>query len=234
MEGRERRNGSRLGAWAAIALLGVAAAAPRPASAAPPAQAALDETVATVNGDLVLKSDILWSLALDPAVAPAEFWRSDVQEMMLRTIVDQRLLLQEAARLPATQVTDEELQSARAELAAQFNGPDDPTRFERRLELVGLTEPRLRRILRDRLQITKFVDFRFRSFVIVTTPEITDYFETEILPTLPDRGEGAAASALAANRDKIQQLLVEEKINNSIESFLEDARARAEVVRLDG
>ena len=33
-----------------------------------------DATIADVNGDLILQSDILWNLALDPAVAPAEFW----------------------------------------------------------------------------------------------------------------------------------------------------------------
>ena len=63
----------------------------------------------------------------------------------------------------------------------------------------------------------------FRSFVIVTEPEIVDYFETEVKPKDP----GAVLDAL---RDQIQTLLTEEKINNSIDSFLEDARARAEIV----
>jgi len=196
-------------------------------------QAELDRTLATVNGDLILKSDVLWNLALDPEVAPAEFWDAKVQEMMLRTLIDQRLLLQEALKLPTTRATDEELQVETNKLAAQFNTPDDPMRFEQRLQLVGLTGPRLQRIVRARLRITKFVDFRFRSFVVVTDPEIRAYFDAEIRPKLPDRTEAAANAALEAQRKAIEQLLVEEKINNSIDVFLEDARARAEVIRLD-
>jgi hypothetical protein len=182
-----------------------------------------DETTATVNGDLILKSDVLWNLALDPSVAPPEFWQRSTQEMMQRTLVDQRLLLQEAAKLPATAVTDEEIDAERAEIANAFNAPGDDMRFTNRIRLVGLTEQRLRSIIRERLRIEKFVDFRFRSFVIVTEPEIVDYFETEVKPKDP----GAVLDAL---RDQIQTLLTEEKINNSIDSFLEDARARAEIV----
>jgi hypothetical protein len=195
-------------------------------------QTELDRTLATVNGDLVLKSDVLWNLALDPEVAPAEFWDAKVQEMMLRTLIDQRILLQEALKLPTTRATDEEILAEITNLAAQFNSADDTMRFEKRLELVGLTGPRLARIVRARLRITKFIDFRFRSFVVVTEPEIHAYFDAEIRPKLPDRTEAAANAALEAQRKAIEQLLVEEKINNSIDVFLDDARARAEVVRL--
>ena len=86
------------------------------------AQVELDATLTAVNGDVILKSDVLWNLALDPAVAPAEFWLPEIQERMLRTLVDQRLLLQEAAKLPATRSTDEEV-------AAEINKIADQTRL---------------------------------------------------------------------------------------------------------
>lgn len=209
-----------------------ALAVARAQSSAPPPTPWVDATVATVNGEVVLKSDVLWNLALDREVAPAEFWDPKVQDMMLRTIVDQRLLLQEAAKLPATQATDEEVSKEIASLASQFNDAGDPNRFEARLRLVGLEMPRLARIVRDRLQITKFVDFRFRSFVVVTEPEIKAYFDAEIRPKLGDQTEAALAATLAAQRADIERVLVEEKINNAIDVYLEEARSRAEVVRL--
>lgn len=196
-------------------------------------QILLDGTVAGVNGELILKSDVLWSLALDPTVAPAEFWDPAVQQMMLRTIIDQRILLQEASKLPATRVTEAEIAGAREQLVASFNTTDDPTRFERRLQLVGLSGPRLERILGVRLRILKFIDFRFRSFVVVTEPEIERYFDLEVRPSLPDQTPAAIAEALAAKRREIERVLVEEKINSSIDEYLEAARGRAQVVVFD-
>ena len=198
------------------------------------AQDVFDGTVAEVDGELILKSDILWNLALDPAVAPAEFWDPATQKLMLRTLIDQRILLQEAAKLPATRVTDEEIAAAREELAGKFNGSDDPTRFERRLQLVGLSGPRLGAILRERQQILKFVDFRFRSFVVVTEPEIVRYFESELKPNLEDQTAVALEKAFAAERPTIERALIEEKINNAIDEYLEQARARARVVVFGG
>lgn len=196
------------------------------------AQTEIDATLVMVNGDLVTKSDVLWNLALDPEVAPAEFWDPKIQDMMLRTLIDQRILLQEALKLPATRGTDEEIQAEIAQLTNKFNA-DDPMRFEKRLELVGLTGPRLSRIIRARLRILKFIDFRFRSFVVVTEPEIQAYFDAERRPKLDGQTEAAIAAQLAADHDEIEKLLAEEKINNAIDVYLEEARARAEVVRLD-
>jgi|CXWL01.1.fsa_nt_gi hypothetical protein len=197
-------------------------------------QDVFDGTVAEVDGELILKSDILWNLALDPAVAPVEFWDPAVQRLMLRTLIDQRILLQEAAKLPATRVTDEEIAVAREDLAGKFYVSDDPTRFERRLQLVGLSGPRLGAILRERQQILKFVDFRFRSFVVVTEPEIVRYFESEVKPSLEDQTAVALEKAFAAERPTIERALIEEKINNAIDEYLEQARARARVVVFDG
>jgi hypothetical protein len=197
------------------------------------AQVELDATLTAVNGDVILKSDVLWNLALDPTVAPAEFWLPEIQDRMLRTLVDQRLLLQEAAKLPATRSTDEEVAAEINRIAGEFNTPDDQTRLEARMRLVGLDRTRLEEIARDRLQIAKFVDFRFRSFVVVTEPEVKAYFDTEVRPKLPDQTEGALNAVLEARRAEIEQALVEEKINNSIDVYLEDARARAEIVELN-
>jgi hypothetical protein len=185
-----------------------------------------DETVVSVNGDLILKSDICWNLALDPEVSVPEFWQREIQDLMLRTLIDQRLLLQEASKLPATAPTEDEIAAEVASIRKRFEAQGDEIRLERRAEIVGLTDDRLRQIIRQRLRILKFVDFRFRSFVVVTEPEIVDYFESEVRPADP-------TAMLEANRDRIQELLVEEKINAAIDSFLENARARADLVRLD-
>lgn len=216
-----------LGAGSALAGQGAGA----PAAAGSPA--VLDETVATVNGDLITRSDVLWNLAVDPSVRPEDFWTERSRELMLRTLVDQRLLLEEIGKLPLEPVTDQEVAKARADLAARFNTPDDPTRFERRTKLVGLVEARLDEILRNRLLIEKYVDFRFRSFVVVTEPEVVRYYETEIKPKLQERGVVLTDKDFADARPQIERALTEEKISSSVDAYLEEARTRAEIVRLD-
>ncbi|MBK6425111.1 MAG: hypothetical protein IPF82_02595 [Blastocatellia bacterium] len=53
-------------------------------------------------------------------------------------------------------------------------------------------------------------------------------------PGLPDQSPGAVSDAFAAERRRIEQVLIEEKINSSIDEYLEEARARARVVVFDG
>src|SRR4029079_5403630 len=103
-----------------------------------------------------------------PKTRPEDFWKPRPQEFMLRTLVDQKLILQDAGKLPSTQVTDEEIDACVVRLQSQFSASDDSTRFERRLDLVGLKGPQLQAIARDRLRIGKYIEFRFGSFVIVT------------------------------------------------------------------
>lgn len=219
-----------------LCLVGAPSVCGQQAGTSPSAGAVVvDSTVGVVNGDVILKSDVMWNLALDPSVRPDQFWNPRAQELMLRTLIDQRLLLQEAQKLPLLRPSSDEIQTYISDLAAKFNSAgDDPTRFERRQELVGLDRDRFEQIVRDRLLILKFVDFRFRSFVVVTEPEIVRYFETEEKPKLVDQSEGAVAAVLAARRDQIEKLLIEEKINESIEAFLEEAQARSEIVVFDG
>jgi hypothetical protein len=230
-----RRTCAAIGLTAALVWSATGAMAQSGAVDRPPAAAVIDETTARVNGDLILKSEILWNLALLPNVAPTQFWESRTQEMMLRTLIDQRLILQEAAKLPSIRVTEEDVAKAIAEARDEFDRADDTQRFEQRCQLVGLTGPRLAEIVRARVTITKFVDFRFRTFVVVTEPEIKRYFDTEIKtkPELQGLTQAALQAAFDANHAAIEKVLVEEKVNEAIDTFLEEARARANVVRLD-
>jgi hypothetical protein len=217
------RGARRRAAAVVLALLAACATLAR-------AQAVLDETVATVNGELIAKSDVLWNLALDRSVSPEDFWRTQAQRFMLETLIDQRLLLQEAAKLPATTVTDEEVERRIAELSSGFSSAEDPNRFVRRQALVGLTRGRLERIVRDRLRIEKFVDFRFRSFAVVTEPEISRYFDAEIRPKLEAQGLVVAEHEAAKLRPQIEAALVDRKVTAELDEYLAETRAKAEVV----
>ncbi|MCA1604926.1 MAG: hypothetical protein LC775_05500, partial [Acidobacteria bacterium] len=84
-------------------------------------QKAVDKMVATVNAGilpecrqvcLVTYSDLLWQLALQPNT-PLDNPTSTDLNRALHLVIDQRLILQEAEKLPSIAPTAEEVKSAR-------------------------------------------------------------------------------------------------------------------------
>ncbi len=183
-----------------------------------------DRLVVTVNNEAITYSDLLWQLALQPQT-PLVRPRSEDLNQVLERVIDQRLIAQEAGKLPSIRPTDDETDAALAELIRSFPSPAD---FYARVQSVGLTPEALRDIVRARVAIDKFLDFRFRSFTVVTSGEITDYYRDVFTP----RYAGQIVPTLDAARAGIEQELVERKVSTDIDAFLQDARGSAEIVRL--
>jgi hypothetical protein len=192
------------------------------------AQEMIDQIITIVNEDIITRTDLLWSIALDPrAPAPNGPLGADLLRQKLDTMIDQRLIAQEAARMPAADITTEELNKARVDLIQSFGSEDA---FRRRVESVGLTSPRIDRLLRERILINKFVDFRFQSFVFVSEKEIQTYYDQRLIPEITKGGR--VAPPLAKVRDEITEILKREKINEEIDRFLREARQRANIIQL--
>jgi len=192
------------------------------------AQKVVDQILALVNDDVVTRTDLLWSIALDSrAPSPAGPVSSDLLKQKLEVMVDQRLVAQEAARLPSSELTQDEVDKKRTELVKSFKSEAD---FRQRVESVGLTPDRIDDLIRERILIDRFVDFRFRSFVLVTEPEIQKYFDETLAPRI--RAAGQVPPPLAKVSDDINALLKQEKINQEIDRWLTTVRQRADIVQL--
>jgi len=187
----------------------------------------VDRIIATVNGEPITQSDIMWNLALTPE-APISRVDAQIIKQMLEQVIDQRLIHQEAEKLPTITVTDEEISQHIRQLIAGF--PSEAA-FRRRLETVGLTSEALRGIVLHRLEILKYIDFRFRSFVVITQQEIEEYYRTQLAPRIRGRGE-VPPPLDEAMRSQIEMTLLEERINVEIEKWLADARSRADITVL--
>jgi hypothetical protein len=192
--------------------------------------------VATVNAGvlpecrqicLVTYSDLLWQLALQPNSSLANPTSVDLNRA-LRLLTDQRLILQEAEKLPSIAPTSEEVRNARTDLVKAF--PSLPE-FQQRLQRVGLTAEKLDEILEQRVRIEKYLDFRFRNFVVITQKEIADYYKDVYAPRL--RARGQIVPVLEEARVEIEKTLTEGKIESDTDAFLDNARERAEIVILN-
>jgi hypothetical protein len=200
------------------------------------AQQVVDKMVATVNASgqtrcqvcLITYSDLLWQLALQPdtvLVNPS----SDELNRALNLIIDQRLILQEAEKLPSIAPTSDEIAAARDELAKAF---PPAAEFQARLQSVGLTAEKLNEIVEQRVKIEKYLDFRFRNFVVITQNEIADYYKDIYVPRLRSRAPGQIVPTLAQASPDIEKTLTEAKIETDTDAFLDNARERAEIVML--
>ena len=200
------------------------------------AQEVVDKMVATVNVTgqadcgsrcLITYSDLLWQLALQPDTVLANPSSTELNRA-LRLVIDQRLILQEAEKLPAIAPSADEITAARDQLVKAF--PSQAALQERMLR-VGLTSEKLNEILDQRVRIEKYLDFRFRNFVVITQKELADYYEQVFVPRL--RSRGRIVPTLEDARGEIERTLVEAKIESDTDAFLDSARERAEIVILN-
>jgi hypothetical protein len=195
-------------------------------------QEVVDKMVATVNAglgtDLITYSDLLWQLALQPDTLLVNPTSKDLNRA-LHLVVDQRLILQEAEKLPTIDPTTEEVTRARDELVKAFPSLAE---FQQRLSLVGLTSEKLDEILEQRVRIEKYLDFRFRNFVLISQKEVEAYYKDVYVPRLRSRSPGQIVPTLEEAAAEIDRLLTEAKIESDTDAFLDSARERAEIVTL--
>ena len=194
------------------------------------AQTVADKMVASVtNGsratpDLITYSDLAWQLALEPNRLFSERPGSEDLNHALRLLEDQLLILQEARKLPiagtdqARQEFEDAVKKKRDELAQAFGSR---TRLEERMIRVGLTSDQLDAILRDRVTEEKYLDFRFRAFVLISSKEITDRYNQEYARL---RNSGRIVPTLDQAHSQIEQELIDEKIASEIDTFVDSLR----------
>lgn len=215
---------ARLGLWISLTLVTF--------SLCPsvPGQTVTDKMVASVtNGaratpDLISYSDLVWQLTLEPGRPPVDRPASADLNHALRLVEDQLLILQEARKLPsadtdkARQEFDVDVKKLRDQLAQGFGSA---ALLQERMARVGMSSEQLDAILRDRVTVEKYLDFRFRAFVLISPKEVTDRYNQEYTRL---RNSGRIVPTLDQARSRIEQELTEEKISSEIDKFIDNLR----------
>lgn len=200
------------------------------------AQEVVDKTIATISDgasktELITYSDLLWQLALEPdtALAPPT---SDNLNRALQTLINLRLFALEAQRLPSAEPTEADIAKEVQRILANFTSTAE---FERRLRIVGfdsIQDDNFQRMMRQRVAIEKYIEFRFRSFVIVTPEEEKKYYDEVFTPDFRRRNPGLLLPKLEEVQTQINKILTENKVEEDIERFIDDAKRRSEIVIL--
>jgi hypothetical protein len=196
-------------------------------------QTIVDKTVATVSDgsrtELITLSDLRWQLALMPNV-DLEPANSENLNRALQLLINQRLFALEAERIPQPEPTEAEIAAKINEMVSYFPSTLD---FVRRLQAVGfasIEDDNFQRIVRDRVAIDKYLEFRFRSFIVITPADEAAYYRDTFVPEFRESSPGAIIPSIEEKRTEIRSILTEERIAEAIEAFLDESKRRAEIV----
>jgi hypothetical protein len=200
------------------------------------AQQIVDKTVATVSDhvrtELITYSDLLWQLALQPKTPLDSPGKEDLDQA-LRLVIDQRLIILETRRLPSISVTEAETQAEVKRVVDQFSSPIE---FAQRLRAVGfesITDYNFQRLMEQRVAVEKYLDFRFRSFVVITNDEEESNYKDVFVPGFRQRNPGVVVPPISEVRGQINQDLTTSRISSDLDRFLDNARERADIVILN-
>jgi hypothetical protein len=196
------------------------------------AQQPVDRTVAVLTDgtrtELITYSDLLWQLALQPNTPIDPPRREDLQQA-LQTLINQRLFALEAQRLPRQSPTDKEVADKIQETMSNF---PSIAAFEQRLRQVGfesIKDDNFQRLMLQRLDIEKYVTFRFESFVVVTPDEEKKYYRDTYVPAFHTRSPGLLVPTFESKQAEIHDTLTQQKVAASIERFVDEAKQRVEI-----
>jgi hypothetical protein len=193
-------------------------------------QTVADRMVASVtngaraNPDLISYSDLVWQLALEPNRPLVDKPASVDLNHALRLLEDQTLILQEARKLPIAetpQARDDLAKAAQRKRDELAQGFGSAAALQERMARVGLTSEQLDAILRDRVAVEKYLDFRFRAFVLISQKEIADRYNQDYARL---RNSGRIVPTLEQASGQIEQTLTEEKIASEIDTFVDNLR----------
>lgn len=210
--------------------------------ALPPANAAaglahspgieLDRVVAVVNGDLILESDVeeerrlaIFQPVRDPG---AGFSRAKA----IGRLIDRTLILQQARLQQEDEATDEEVQAQLLELrkeipACQRLDCETEAGWKKFVVEHGFTLEELTNRWRERIEVLRFIEVRFRMGIHIPEADVARYYETVMLPEYAR--EKVRPPALKALSPRIREVLLQEQVSSLLDDWLKSLRAQGSV-----
>ncbi len=193
----------------------------------------IDRLMAVVDHQIITLGDVQQELDLqdlDPelsgSLAATAGEKSRLRrEMVLQHLIEQTLIHQQVELFPGIEVSDKEVDAQLSQMQRQFTGPGT---WEEALAARRVSVEMVRKRIRWQLEVMKFIDYRFRQFVVVDSSEVENYYNNQFLPDLRKRGV-QEQPPLDSVSDKIREILVEEKLNVQVEEWLGSLRAAASI-----
>lgn len=186
-----------------------------------PAEAeTLDRIAVSVGQEVITESQVILDLRVAAFLErkPVDL-SGPAKRQSAERLVDQLLILREAAdshlTLPSTEAT--------AGLVTPYAAESD---YQASLERYGISERDLGAHLLAGLRMLTFTDLRFRPEVQVSVEDVRSYYDK-----LPRQSASAGAQnpSFEDSREQIEKLLVQQRVLEALDKWLETARSAANI-----
>jgi len=197
----------------------------------------LDRVVAVVNNRAILWSDLedeirLSVLDLGPGGRGLPTEQHALAELISRTMIEQQIRQQD---LEAVTPTPDEVNSRLEEIRKQLpacirqNCASDEG-WKAFLAAHDLTPQRVAVYMRNRLEILRFIEQRFRQGIQISQQQIDDYYNQTLLPQY---GPGEAVPPQSRVAPRIREILLQQQVNVLFDNWLDNLRQQGDVEVLD-
>ncbi len=189
----------------------------------------IERIVGRVGHHVILQSELDDALRYQALVAgrePGSFSLEERKETLDR-LVDQLLIQGQMDRSTFVHVAMEAIDRQVREIRRQIAGAETDDSWRALLERYGLTETDVRNRVAEQLDILRYVDARFRTNIHIDKRSIENYYQEQFLSQL--RKTGARDIPLKEVSDRIEEILIQQRMNELTSAWLQNLRTQEEV-----
>jgi peptidyl-prolyl cis-trans isomerase SurA len=189
----------------------------------------VDRIVATVNGRVILQSDLDEALCYDALLTGRSLadFTDDDRRATLDRLIDQELLREQMKSADFRHATDTEVSARIADARKQYPQAITDDSWRSLLTRYHISEKELFAHVRQQIDVMRLVDARLRPAVQIDTKSIEAYYRDQFVPKL--KQSGAFEVPLTEVAAKIRELLTEEKVSEMLVSWLQTLRSEGQV-----
>jgi peptidyl-prolyl cis-trans isomerase SurA len=189
----------------------------------------IDRIVATVNGRVILQSDLDEALCYEALLGNRSLaqFSDDDRRAVLDRLIDQELLREQMKSADFRHATDAEVSARIADARKQYPQAASDDSWRSLLARYHVTEKDMFAHVQQQIDVLRLVDARLRPAVQIDAKSIEAYYRDQFVPRL--KQSGASDVPLAEVSAKIRELLTQEKVSEMLVSWLQTLRSEGQV-----
>jgi peptidyl-prolyl cis-trans isomerase SurA len=189
----------------------------------------IDRIVATVNGRIILQSDLDEALGYEALLNNRTLsqFSDDDRRSVLDRLIDQELLREQLKSADFKHASEAEAAARVTDARKQYAKAATDAGWQAVLDQYHLREKDLLFHVQQQLDLMRLVDTRLRPTVQIDSKTIEAYYREKFVPQL--RQSGSSELPLSDVSARIRELLTEQKVSELLISWLQTLRSEGNV-----
>ena len=186
--------------------------------------ATVDRVAAVLDRQVLTVSEIGQMVELRFFPRAAKQSEDDYRRDVLEALIAQALRFRDVERFGAQDIPKDSIEARLHEITARFPSQAE---FDAAVSRAELTPDEVRGLVKRQLQVEAYIQERFAPMIFVATEEIEAYYNGTW--SAQRRARGLAVPSLNEVREEIRALLKSSRLQEEIEKWTAQLRARANV-----